>query len=112
MPHYITALNMSEQELTVVRQPDLSEKNDDEKLTVDEVVNETEKKNETEQYKIFQERLKNAFVSNEDYHLFNKLPLTDKQKVELVLDMLVKEGTSTSDEVVCDGDVCRLVKKT
>ena len=56
---------MSEQELTVVRQPDLSEEKDDEKLTVDEVVNETEKKNETEQYKIFQDRLKNAFVSNE-----------------------------------------------
>ncbi|MHA2066059.1 MAG: hypothetical protein ACXABY_16935 [Candidatus Thorarchaeota archaeon] len=75
------------------------------------------KVDETEEYKLFQDRLKKAFVSNEDYHLFNKLPLSDKQKVELILDMLVKEDTSkdeletTSNEFECDGDVCRLVKK-
>ena len=112
MPHYLNGLEMEDDKPTLVveRQPDIAEIKDEYvNVKIDDVLKETEKKNETEQYKIFQDRLKNAFMSNEDYHLFNKLPLTDKQKVELVLDMLVKESNkeneepeTTSNEVVCD----------
>lgn len=122
MPHYLNGLMMSEptspkkDELKVVYQEDNKAIHEDTNSNVEfsEIEAEFAKVDETEEYKLFQDRLKNAFVSNEDYHLFNKLPLSDKQKVELILDMLVKEDTSkehTSNEFECDGDVCRLVKK-
>ena len=127
MPHYLTGLMMSEQqikapekdELKVVYQEENKAVHEDADSNVEfsEIEADFTKVDETEEYKLFQDRLKKAFVSNEDYHLFNKLPLTDKQKVELMLDMLVKEDNSkdeletTSKEFECDGDVCRLVKK-
>lgn len=125
MPHYLNGLMMSKptspkkDDLKVVYQEENKAIHEDTNSNVEfsDIEADFVKVDETEEYKLFQERLKKAFVSNEDYHLFNKLPLSDKQKVELILDMLVKEDTSkdeletTSNDFECDGDVCRLVKK-